>query len=624
MLLASDEAEARIATLLARAKNAVERAQVYNLRVVRHTTVGNFASALDAGREALALLGSSWPATEAEIEAALSAELAGIEQGLAGRPVQSLADLPLATDPAKIVEMRLLTSMIPPAFLTSPLLHITAGLKIANLSLRHGSSPMSAPGYMSQAWYLAVLGGKREEAYELGQAALSLNERFKDAGLSARLHFVLGVIGFLFRHQTFVIEHLERAIQEGSEIADFVSVSNAIIHLFYARFSIGEDLGSLGDELDRSLLILRRTKDTLNELLILFARQLAAALMGRTSDRRLLRSSSFDEDDALARAEGGGSRFPGCWYYLIRLRLAYLHGDVDGALRAMNEAEARIASALGQQFSLDLPYLGSLTLLAAYPTAEPAQQQELLAALARYERQIEGWARQCPENFEHRRLLIAAERMRALGRSADAASCYDQAIEAARAGHFLPDEALAYELCARFWLGERRVAAARLSMEAAYRAYSRWGAIAKMKHLQESYPDLVRGAMERVTASPPPPSAGADSLAGPDAGARAASAELLDVETVMHAAQAISSELNFDRLLEQLMRIVIKSAGAQRGFLILPDEDRLVIEAILTGIRANVAQALVDLGVELRSIVTMSTLKSGVAYALRERTGAAG
>jgi hypothetical protein len=38
---------------------------------------------------------------------------------------------------------------------------------------------------------------------------------------------------------------------------------------------------------------------------------------------------------------------------------------------------------------------------------------------------------------------------------------------------------------------------------------------------------------------------------------------------------------------------------------------------VLTGIRAEVAQALVRLDIEMSSIVTMGTLQSGIAYALR-------
>lgn len=39
-------------------------------------------------------------------------------------------------------------------------------------------------------------------------------------------------------------------------------------------------------------------------------------------------------------------------------------------------------------------------------------------------------------------------------------------------------------------------------------------------------------------------------------------------------------------------------------------------EVVLTGIRPEIAQTLVNLGIDLSGIVTRSTLQSGVAYAM--------
>jgi len=57
------------------------------------------------------------------------------------------------------------------------------------------------------------------------------------------------------------------------------------------------------------------------------------------------------------------------------------------------------------------------------------------------------------------------------------------------------------------------------------------------------------------------------------------SREALDLATVMKASQAISSEIDLDKLLETLMQILIQNAGAQFGFLILEEAGELLIEA---------------------------------------------
>jgi hypothetical protein len=47
----------------------------------------------------------------------------------------------------------------------------------------------------------------------------------------------------------------------------------------------------------------------------------------------------------------------------------------------------------------------------------------------------------------------------------------------------------------------------------------------------------------------------------------------------MKAAQAISGEIVLSNLLNQLMKIVIENAGAEKGFLILDKSGELLIEA---------------------------------------------
>ena len=45
-------------------------------------------------------------------------------------------------------------------------------------------------------------------------------------------------------------------------------------------------------------------------------------------------------------------------------------------------------------------------------------------------------------------------------------------------------------------------------------------------------------------------------------------------------------------------------------------------EVVVVGIRPEVAQAVVGLGIHLSDIVTRSTLQSGIAYVLGRRAGA--
>ena len=124
--------------------------------------------------------------------------------------------------------------------------------------------------------------------------------------------------------------------------------------------------------------------------------------------------------------------------------------------------------------------------------------------------------------------------------------------------------ALAHEVAARFYAARGFEAIAHTYLRNARNCYDRWGAFGKVKQLDELYPRLRE---ERVPAS-------STSTIGTPVGQ-------LDVETVVKASQALSSEIVLSKLIEKLMRIAVEHAGAERGLLILlaGDEPRIEAEA---------------------------------------------
>ena len=131
---------------------------------------------------------------------------------------------------------------------------------------------------------------------------------------------------------------------------------------------------------------------------------------------------------------------------------------------------------------------------------------------------------------------------------------YERAIESAREHGFVQNEALAHEVAARFYLGRGFETIAYAYLRNARNCYERWGALGKVKQLDTLHPHL------RQEGTPPPHA----TIGTP--------ARELDVETVIKASQALSSEIVLGTLIEKLMRIVVEHAGAERGLLILLHE----------------------------------------------------
>src|SRR5262249_30322081 len=98
-----------------------------------------------------------------------------------------------------------------------------------------------------------------------------------------------------------------------------------------------------------------------------------------------------------------------------------------------------------------------------------------------HERQLRAWAANCPQNFEDRAALIGAEIARIEGRPLDAMDLYERAIASARANGFVHNEALAYELAARFYTARGLNEVAHVYLGNARRGYLRWGADGKVR-----------------------------------------------------------------------------------------------------------------------------------------------
>ena len=230
-----------------------------------------------------------------------------------------------------------------------------------------------------------------------------------------------------------------------------------------------------------------------------------------------------------------------------------------------------------------------------HDAASISERQQHLEALTGHHKQLQVWAENCPENFANRAALVAAEMARLEGRWQDAMQLYEQAIESAREGGFVQNEALANEVAARFYLGRGFETIAYAYLRNARNCYERWGALGKVKQLDALHPHLHQ---ERA------PTSSAATIGTP--------VRELDVETVIKASQALSSEIVLSSLIEKLMRIVVEHAGAERGLLILLHGDEPRIEA-----QAATHHGRVDVAVRQMAVRSSDLPQSALHYVLR-------
>jgi signal transduction histidine kinase len=163
----------------------------------------------------------------------------------------------------------------------------------------------------------------------------------------------------------------------------------------------------------------------------------------------------------------------------------------------------------------------------------------------------------------HLYALVSAELAGITDQPMEAGRWYEQAIAAAQEHGFVQHEGLAYEQASGFYRRLGFGVFADAYLQRARACYARWGADGKVRQLEARHPQLRE-----------PPLAG-----------QAVGGAQLDLMAVLKASQAISSEIVLSRLVETLMRVVIEAAGAQRGYLVLMEDQAPWVRAEANGER---------------------------------------
>src|SRR4029450_11446958 len=253
---------------------------------------------------------------------------------------------------------------------------------------------------------------------------------------------------------------------------------------------------------------------------------------------------------------------PECWYWIRKLQARFFAGDYASALEASSRAQRLLWTSWSLFETAEYHFNSALAHAASWDSGSPDQNQQHVEALAAHHRQLAVWSENCAGNVENRAALVGAEIARIEGRDFDAMGLYEKAVRSAHANGFIHNEAIAYEVAARFYgaRGFDNFADAYLR-EARY-CYLRWGADGKVRQLDHLYPHLKR-----------------DELAPGPTSTILTRVEVLDLATVISVSQAVSGEIVLDKLIDRLMRAAIEHAGADRAVLILPAGEHLQIDA---------------------------------------------
>ena len=564
-------ADGRLAALAARARDTVQRMAVASRRVDLYTMLGASDRAVAVGLEFLRYVGIDWPAHATEMEA--RREYERIWSQLGSRAIEDLIDLPPMQDPESLATLDVLTALGPPALYTDGNLYALTCCRAVNLSLERGNSDASPAHYASVGLMAGDRFGDCAAGYRLARMACDLTERHELKRFAGKTYSVFSLVVPWTRPVRERIDPARRSFRLANEQGDPTYAAYACWNLTSSLLTAGDPLEQVEHEFERGLALARTLRFGFVADMISTPFALVRMLRGETEKFGVLDDGRFTERSFEERLTGQAAlALPEGFYWIRKLQARFFGGDYASAIEAAQQAERWFATSAS--LSIFLSERAEYHLYAALSCAaccEPVgadRYAEHRAALAAHHAQLRAWAASCPENFENRVALVGAEIARIEGRELDAERLYEQAIGSARANGFVQNEALGYELAARFYAARGFKQIAQLYLRSARCGYLSWGAVGKVRQLDGTHPDLRQEG----------PLSGSTGTIGTPV-------EQLDLATVIKVSQAVSGEIALESLIDTLMHTAMEQAGAERALLIMPrgQEARIEAEAVTSG-----------------------------------------
>jgi PAS domain S-box-containing protein len=590
-----EKCEQLIEELFPRATSKVDQAAVYCLSIQSHTQKSENDQAVASARACLHLFGIDLPVHPSW--ETLQAEYDSVSQSLAGRPLESLIDQPLMIDREIEAAMQVLSTLVPAAFLIDVRLWCMLISRMVKIGIQHGASGAAAHAYGDWGGALGHIFHQYREADRFSKLACDLIEKYGFIAHRAEVYYAMALIALFTHPVATAIDCFRTTVCAGIETGDLAFASYGKHQIITGLLLRNDPLDEVWRESEAAWHLVREARygDTLD--IIGSQQRFISTMQGETANLSAYSDAHFNE--AKFESELSGAKLPLmiCWYWILKLKARFLLGDFAEALDAAEKAQSLLSASTAHIQLLDYFFYYALTVAVCYENASADQRQAWRQLLAEHVEQLRLWAEINPSTFADKHALLLAEIARLEGRDADAMRLYEQAIQSAREHGFVQNEGSAHEVAARYYStrGVDRVAHAYLRN--ARNCYERWGAFGKVKQLDERYPRL-HDKRDAISSS---------ATIGTSGGQ-------LDVETVVKASQALSSEIVLPKLIEKLLRIAVEHAGAERGLLIGLCGDELQIEA-----DAATGHGNLEVTVRQRAATPSDLPQSVLHYVIRTR-----
>ncbi|ALF56047.1 serine/threonine protein kinase [Nostoc piscinale CENA21] len=572
-----------IDTVIEQAHSLLEKVNVYCIRIQSQIFQSKLTCAIALAQPVLQQLGATFPQTPTPSD--WQQEIQEIEELIGDRQIADLVNLPQMQDAEKLAILKICNIISPAAYLTgSPLYPLLNTLSV-KLSIQYGNTSNSTFGYVNYGNILCNFFQIVDTGTQFGSLALQIISKLDAKASKTEILMILGI--FIVHRKSHIQETLP-LLQEGYTSA--LEFGNLVLagyngHTFCLNsFWCNQPLATLEQDMSaycHSLMQINQLT-TANYCRIYW--QPVLNLLGVGEHTTFLSGKALEETEFLQQLQSANDGYGLYIFHLYKLMLCFLFGEIEPAKNHAIEVRRYFMAGAGL-VTEPVFYLYDSLLTLAQLNPELDATSAALQSVIENQTRLQRWADHAPMNYQHKMDLVEAEKYRVLGKNYEAGDYYDRAISLAKANGYIQEEALANELAAKFYLDWSKVKVAAGYMQEAYYCYAKWGAKAKVADLEKRYPQLLAPILQqtRSTLSINETIIPLGTVTSTSSATSNSSiSDTLDLKAIIKASHTISSEIELEKLLASLLRIVIENAGANKCVLMLLRDSRLLIKGSIT------------------------------------------
>ncbi|MCX7206233.1 MAG: AAA family ATPase [Proteobacteria bacterium] len=532
------QSEAIILATVPRLHSAIEQAEFKNLLIIGKTLTADYQGAIEAGREALELLGLHWPE---DPEAAFQDLMLQIESKMQNRSPIDLLQQPLLKDPKQQLIQKTLLNLDTSTSFGHPRYYPFIISRMVLTALEHGNSIEICKGYGTFGVLLGCLFGQRQRGFEFASLGYQLITPLDGLALKCKTGWPYAVgslpwVKPLHDSLPLIQDSINAGLMTGDQQFTGYLYCADVLH----RYISGLPLSKLSERIEQTLQSSISNKnqwaiDTLSALRFSVAAYTAPIWDGNAPNESQF-VQAFEQSD---------SRSSLCFYHIYRAQRMLFAGRYEEVILHARQGLALCRYIMGFIANFDAHWCLAMGL------ANHAPAPDELAEIQQHREQLLAWSNDCPANFSHKLYLLDAQIALLAGQHEAALLYCHQSITAARSQGFTQDLALAEIHTCKLWVERGYPLYATHHLKNAISNLQHWGAIGLAKTLRHEFSSVWQFI---------PPEE--DAFHG----------RALSSTGVLKASQAIASELALDPLLVRLTELMIESAGATMGALILAED----------------------------------------------------